>query len=130
MWVCFFFSKFDHPNIVKFVGVCFEKHPRFIILELLEGGDLKNFLRECRPKEVRMRNHALSGFLRNINKPGFNYASYQCKYNKCVLTNSEHITIIITINYMIVCGTNAYIYIYIHRYVIIHYIYITPYPAR
>ncbi|KAK2143367.1 hypothetical protein LSH36_849g00011 [Paralvinella palmiformis] len=44
-------SKFDHPNIVKFVGVCFEKHPRFIILELLEGGDLKNFLRECRPKE-------------------------------------------------------------------------------
>ncbi|ELU07736.1 hypothetical protein CAPTEDRAFT_42843, partial [Capitella teleta] len=43
-------SKFHHPNIVRFIGVCFEKHPRFIILELLEGGDLKTFLRESRPK--------------------------------------------------------------------------------
>ena len=47
-----FFSKFNHKNIVNFVGVCFEKHPRFIILELLEGGDLKTFLREFRPKPV------------------------------------------------------------------------------
>ncbi len=45
-------SKFSHPNIVSFVGVCFEKHPRFIVLELLEGGDLKTFLRESRPKPV------------------------------------------------------------------------------
>ncbi len=45
-------SKFSHPNIVHFIGVCFEKHPRFIILELLAGGDLKSFLRESRPKPV------------------------------------------------------------------------------
>ncbi|XP_014669304.1 PREDICTED: leukocyte tyrosine kinase receptor-like [Priapulus caudatus] len=45
--------KFDHANIVRFIGVCFEKHPRFIILELLNGGDLKYFLRESRPKAVR-----------------------------------------------------------------------------
>ena len=45
-------SKFHHPNIVRFIGVCFEKHPRFIVLELLEGGDLKTFLRESRPKPV------------------------------------------------------------------------------
>lgn len=43
-------SKFNHPNIVRFVGVCFEKLPRFIVLELLRGGDLKSFLRESRPK--------------------------------------------------------------------------------
>ncbi|XP_077523426.1 leukocyte tyrosine kinase receptor-like [Amblyomma americanum] len=43
-------SKFNHPNIVKFIGVCFEKMPRFIVLELLPGGDLKSFLRESRPK--------------------------------------------------------------------------------
>lgn len=43
-------SKFNHPNIVHFIGVCFDKHPRFIVLELLAGGDLKNFLRESRPK--------------------------------------------------------------------------------
>jgi len=43
-------SKFQHPNIVQFIGVCFEKHPRFIILELLAGGDLKTFLRDSRSK--------------------------------------------------------------------------------
>ncbi len=49
-------SKFNHPNIVHFIGVCFDKHPRFIILELLAGGDLKTFLRESRPKPVRALN--------------------------------------------------------------------------
>ena len=45
-------SKFNHPNIVHFIGVCFDKHPRFIVLELLAGGDLKTFLRDSRPKPV------------------------------------------------------------------------------
>nr|XP_014279310.1 ALK tyrosine kinase receptor [Halyomorpha halys] len=46
-------SKFNHPNIVHFIGVCFDKHPRFIVIELLAGGDLKTFLRESRPKPDR-----------------------------------------------------------------------------
>ena len=46
-------SKFHHANIVHFIGICFDKHPRFIVLELLSGGDLKTFLRESRPKPVR-----------------------------------------------------------------------------
>lgn len=46
-------SKFDHPNIVRFIGISFDKHPRYIVLELLAGGDLKNFLREERPRPVR-----------------------------------------------------------------------------
>ena len=41
---------------IYFIGilflVCFDKHPRFIILELLAGGDLKTFLRESRSKPV------------------------------------------------------------------------------
>jgi anaplastic lymphoma kinase len=45
-------SKFHHANIVHFIGICFDKHPRFIVLELLSGGDLKTFLRESRPKPV------------------------------------------------------------------------------
>jgi serine/threonine protein kinase len=47
-------NKFKHPNIVHFIGVCFEKHPRFIVLELLPGGDLKTFLRDSRPKPVSL----------------------------------------------------------------------------
>uniref|UniRef100_A0ABD2WEB8 Tyrosine-protein kinase receptor n=1 Tax=Trichogramma kaykai TaxID=54128 RepID=A0ABD2WEB8_9HYME len=46
-------SKFDHPNVVHFIGVSFDKHPRFIVLELLGGGDLKFFLREERPRQDR-----------------------------------------------------------------------------
>lgn len=46
-------AKFNHPNIVHLIGVCFDRHPRFIILELLAGGDLKNFLREGRNKPER-----------------------------------------------------------------------------
>ncbi|VDO25603.1 unnamed protein product [Onchocerca flexuosa] len=43
-------SKFRHENICELMGVCFDVTPRLIILELLAGGDLKSFLRECRPK--------------------------------------------------------------------------------
>ncbi|XP_053962484.1 tyrosine-protein kinase receptor [Anastrepha ludens] len=46
-------SKFHHPNMVLLLGVCFDRHPRFIVLELLSGGDLKNFLREGRNKPDR-----------------------------------------------------------------------------
>ncbi|XP_063995101.1 leukocyte tyrosine kinase receptor isoform X2 [Diachasmimorpha longicaudata] len=49
-------SKFDHPNIVKFIGISFDKNPRYIVLELLAGGDLKNFLREERPRSDRATN--------------------------------------------------------------------------
>ena len=44
-------SKFDHTNIVKLIGICFDTRPYFIVLELLEGGDLKTFLR-VRPQQV------------------------------------------------------------------------------
>ncbi|XP_060566739.1 MAM and LDL-receptor class A domain-containing protein 1-like isoform X2 [Ruditapes philippinarum] len=43
-------SKFMHKNVVKCLGVCFEEHPRYIILELLDGGDLRTFLRDSRTK--------------------------------------------------------------------------------
>lgn len=60
-------SKFTHPNIVHFIGVCFDKHPRFIVLELLAGGDLKNFLRESRPKPVSSRRRRRR--IRSVPKP-------------------------------------------------------------
>lgn len=44
----FFKSSINNRNIVRFIGVCFEKMPRFIVLELLPGGDLKAFLRNSR----------------------------------------------------------------------------------
>jgi serine/threonine protein kinase len=38
---------------VRFIGVAFEKMPRFIVLELLPGGDLKSFLRSSRGTVAR-----------------------------------------------------------------------------
>uniref|UniRef100_A0A8C2CH50 Tyrosine-protein kinase receptor n=1 Tax=Cyprinus carpio TaxID=7962 RepID=A0A8C2CH50_CYPCA len=43
-------SKFSHQNIVRCIGVSLQALPRFILLELMAGGDLKSFLRETRPR--------------------------------------------------------------------------------
>ncbi|KAG7275451.1 hypothetical protein CRUP_033184 [Coryphaenoides rupestris] len=43
-------SKFSHQNIVRCVGVSLHILPRFILLELMTGGDLKSFLRKNRPR--------------------------------------------------------------------------------
>ncbi|KAL0969304.1 hypothetical protein UPYG_G00225290 [Umbra pygmaea] len=43
-------SKFSHQNIVRCIGVSLQLLPRFILLELMTGGDLKSFLRQNRPK--------------------------------------------------------------------------------
>uniref|UniRef100_UPI00398F2C19 ALK tyrosine kinase receptor-like n=1 Tax=Pristiophorus japonicus TaxID=55135 RepID=UPI00398F2C19 len=43
-------SKFGHQNIVRCIGVSLQALPRFILLELMAGGDMKSFLREYRPK--------------------------------------------------------------------------------
>ncbi|KAM8920853.1 leukocyte tyrosine kinase receptor [Pelodytes ibericus] len=42
-------SKFSHQNIVRCIGVSLQTLPRFILLELMSGGDMKSFLRENRP---------------------------------------------------------------------------------
>ncbi|XP_062863986.1 tyrosine-protein kinase receptor [Trichomycterus rosablanca] len=43
-------SKFNHQNIVCCIGVSLQILPRFILLELMTGGDMKSFLRQTRPK--------------------------------------------------------------------------------
>uniref|UniRef100_A0A915IFF4 receptor protein-tyrosine kinase n=1 Tax=Romanomermis culicivorax TaxID=13658 RepID=A0A915IFF4_ROMCU len=57
-------SKFNHPNIVRFIGVCFEKMPRLIVLELLAGGDVKSFLRENRSRSGVQSNLIMYDLLR------------------------------------------------------------------
>ena len=38
-------KQYDHPNIVKFIGICVQKQPIMIVMELVPGGSLLNFLR-------------------------------------------------------------------------------------
>ncbi|CAC5423210.1 Tyrosine-protein kinase Mer,Tyrosine-protein kinase HTK16,Tyrosine-protein kinase isoform SRK4,Fibroblast growth factor receptor 2,Epidermal growth factor receptor,Proto-oncogene tyrosine-protein kinase ROS,NT-3 growth factor receptor,Fibroblast growth factor receptor 1,Protein sevenless,Tyrosine-protein kinase FRK,Insulin receptor,Putative insulin-like peptide receptor,Putative molluscan insulin-related peptide(s) receptor,Insulin-like growth factor 1 receptor,Insulin receptor-related protein,Fibroblast g len=41
-------SNFKHDHILSLLGVCLDNDPQFIILELMEGGDLLSYLRTCR----------------------------------------------------------------------------------
>ncbi|XP_077483362.1 tyrosine-protein kinase Fer isoform X2 [Amblyomma americanum] len=43
-------KQYDHPNIVKFIGICVQKQPIMIVMELVPGGSLLTFLRNQGPK--------------------------------------------------------------------------------
>ncbi|XP_071444485.1 tyrosine-protein kinase Fer isoform X1 [Hetaerina americana] len=38
-------KQYDHPNIVKFIGICVQKQPIMIVMELVPGGSLLTYLR-------------------------------------------------------------------------------------
>ncbi|KAL2098506.1 hypothetical protein ACEWY4_004986 [Coilia grayii] len=42
-------SQFAHPNILRLLGVCLLNEPQYLILELMEGGDLRSYLMDARP---------------------------------------------------------------------------------
>ncbi|KAM8893773.1 tyrosine-protein kinase Fes/Fps isoform 2-T2 [Spinachia spinachia] len=59
-------KQYDHPNIVKLIGVCTQKQPIFIVMELVQGGDFLSFLRHggnsLKPKTlVKMTENVASG---------------------------------------------------------------------
>ncbi|XP_006523708.1 tyrosine-protein kinase Fer isoform X3 [Mus musculus] len=47
-------KQYDHPNIVKLIGVCTQRQPVYIIMELVPGGDFLTFLRK-RKDELKLK---------------------------------------------------------------------------
>lgn len=47
-------SNFKHKHILSLIGVCFDTDTLYIIMELMQGGDLLSFLRQSRPCEVSL----------------------------------------------------------------------------
>lgn len=47
-----YFSKFNHPNVVRLHWIQWDPPRLRIILEFMGGGDLRSFLREARPTQV------------------------------------------------------------------------------
>ncbi|XP_076040534.1 tyrosine-protein kinase Fer isoform X2 [Oratosquilla oratoria] len=43
-------KQYDHPNIVKFIGICVQKQPIMIVMELVPGGSLLSFVRNHKNK--------------------------------------------------------------------------------
>jgi len=53
-------SNFSHPNVLPVLGVCLDSNPFFLILELMEAGDLLAFLRGARQENVSSRYYITS----------------------------------------------------------------------
>lgn len=50
-------SKLRHVNVVQLLGVCFQSEPSFILLEYMEHGDVKTYLKRCQsehPGRIRV----------------------------------------------------------------------------
>lgn len=45
-------AEFDHPNIVKLLGVCAIGRPMCLLFEFMSRGDLNEFLRSCSPYNI------------------------------------------------------------------------------
>lgn len=45
-------SNFKHEHILRLIGVVFDLDTLYIIMELMQGGDLLSFLRQSRPTLV------------------------------------------------------------------------------
>ncbi|EFN89657.1 tyrosine-protein kinase transmembrane receptor Ror2 [Harpegnathos saltator] len=48
-------AEFDHPNIVKLLGVCALGRPMCLLFEYMGRGDLNEFLRSCSPSSYVIR---------------------------------------------------------------------------
>lgn len=48
-------SHFKHDHILELLGVCLDNDPQFLIMELMEGGDLLTYLRNSRGHLVSIK---------------------------------------------------------------------------
>ena len=51
-FIVYFSSKFNHENVLGVMGVCINNNPNFFMLELMEAGNLLQFLRQANRNEV------------------------------------------------------------------------------
>lgn len=59
-------KQYDHPNIVKLIGICVQKQPIMIVMELVPGGSLLTYLRKntntiTQQEQLRMCKDAAAG---------------------------------------------------------------------
>ncbi|XP_066594621.1 tyrosine-protein kinase Fer isoform X2 [Prorops nasuta] len=59
-------KQYDHPNIVKLIGICVQKQPIMIVMELVPGGSLLTYLRKnsnniVQREQLRMCKDAAAG---------------------------------------------------------------------
>lgn len=68
-----YMSNFKHKHILSLIGVCFDIDALYIIMELMQGGDLLSFLRQSRSCEVRLCKFIIYFLIINIVKAPNNW---------------------------------------------------------
>ncbi|KAH0534293.1 tyrosine-protein kinase transmembrane receptor Ror2 [Cotesia glomerata] len=61
-------AEFDHPNIVKLLGVCALGRPMCLLFEYMGRGDLNEFLRSCSPESSMLNSNLNSNLTLNLNQ--------------------------------------------------------------
>jgi len=59
-------AEFDHPNIVKLLGVCAIGRPMCLLFEFMARGDLNEFLRSCSPAMNTSNQVKTGGFTKQL----------------------------------------------------------------
>lgn len=59
-------SNFKHKHILSLIGIYLDSDALYIIMELMQGGDLLSFLRQSRPCEVKSNTNTIHRFSSNI----------------------------------------------------------------
>lgn len=54
------FGKLNHANVVRLLGLCREAEPHYMVLEYVDLGDLKQFLRISKNKDEKLKSQPLS----------------------------------------------------------------------
>lgn len=61
-------NNFKHRHILQLIGVCLDNDPNFIIMELMEEGDLLSYLRKNRPTNVCSNTKIFFNIIKYINQ--------------------------------------------------------------
>ncbi|XP_005382234.1 PREDICTED: tyrosine-protein kinase Fer isoform X1 [Chinchilla lanigera] len=77
-------KQYDHPNIVKLIGVCTQRQPVYIIMELVPGGDFLTFLRK---KKDELKLQQLVTFSSDIAAGMFYLESKNCIHRDLAARN-------------------------------------------
>ncbi|KAM9476533.1 inactive tyrosine-protein kinase 7 isoform 1-T1 [Clarias gariepinus] len=54
------FSKLNHTNVVRLLGLCKDTEPHYMVLEYIDLGDLKQFLRISKSKDEKLKPQPIS----------------------------------------------------------------------
>ena len=79
-------AEFDHPNIVKLLGVCAVGKPMCLLFEFMARGDLSSYLRSSTPNNYIVRSNG--GGTESINN-----ASCSTNFNDSRISHIEQINI-------------------------------------